>query len=58
VEEPDASIGDLVGRLTSDMGILVRDHVQLAKEEIKVEVKEAGWVPGCWAGERSPGGSP
>lgn len=50
VEEPDASVGDLVGRLTSDLGILVRDHIQLAKEEIKVELKEAGSGAGLLGG--------
>jgi uncharacterized membrane protein YqjE len=50
VEEPDASMGDLVGRLTSDLGILVRDHIQLAKEEIKVELKEAGSGAGLLGG--------
>ena len=50
VEEPDASMGDLVGRLTSDIGILVRDHIQLAKEEIKVEAKQAGAGAGLLGG--------
>jgi hypothetical protein len=50
VDEPEASIGDLVGRLTTDLGILVRDHIQLAKEEIKVEVKEAGSGAGLLGG--------
>ena len=50
VEEPDASMGDLVSRLTGDLGILVRDHIQLAKEEIKVEVTEAGSGAGLLGG--------
>ncbi|MGF1667310.1 MAG: phage holin family protein [Acidimicrobiia bacterium] len=50
VEEPDASVGDLVSRLTSDIGILVRDHIQLAKEEIKVEAKQAGAGAGLLGG--------
>jgi hypothetical protein len=50
LEEPDTSVGDLVGRLTEDLGILVRDHIQLAKEEIKTDVKRAGSGAGMLAG--------
>lgn len=50
LEEPEATVGDLVSRLTDDLGILVRDHIQLAKEELKEEAKQAG------AGVRMLGG--
>ncbi len=40
--EPDRSLGDLIGRLTSDLGDLVTDHIDLAKAEIKQEVATAG----------------
>lgn len=40
--EPDKSLGDLIGRLTSDFGDLVTDHIDLAKAEIKHEVTTAG----------------
>lgn len=42
VDEPDQSVGDLVGKLTSDFGSLVQSHIQLAKEEIVTELKQAG----------------
>jgi len=50
VAEPETSLGDLLGRLTDDLGILFQDHVQLAKEEAKVELKEAASVAGLLTG--------
>lgn len=38
LDEPDKSLGDLISRLTSDMGDLVTAHIDLAKVEIKDEV--------------------
>jgi uncharacterized membrane protein YqjE len=38
----EASVGDLLSRLTDDFGQLVRSHVELAKVEIKEEVSRAG----------------
>lgn len=55
VDEPDVSIGELVGRLTDDFGALVRDHVQLAKEEITDEVKQAGRGAGLIGGSALSG---
>lgn len=46
VDEPEVSLGDLLGRLTDDLGNLFQDHVELAKEEAKVELKEAGRAAG------------
>src|SRR3546814_17100892 len=40
--EPEASISDLLGRVTDDFSQLVRTHVDLAKVEIKDEVARAG----------------
>lgn len=40
--EPDKSLGDLIARLTTDMGDLVTAHIDLAKTEIKEEVADAG----------------
>ena len=40
--EPDQSLGDLVGRMTSDVGKLVSTQIELAKVEIKEEVSRAG----------------
>lgn len=50
LDEPEASMGDLIGRLTNDFGNLVQDHVQLAKEEITAEVKKAGAGAGLLGG--------
>ena len=55
VDEPELSIGELVGRLTSDFGELVQNHVQLAKEEITVEVKQAGRGAGLMGGSALSG---
>ena len=50
IDDPDESIGDLVGRLTDDFGSLVQCHVQLAKEEIMAEVKDAARGTGLIGG--------
>lgn len=39
---PDASLGDLLGELTGQMGELFRQEVELAKVEAKQEAKQAG----------------
>jgi uncharacterized membrane protein YqjE len=46
----DASIGELLGRVTDDFSSLVRTHVELAKVEIKEEVTKAGNGAGMFAG--------
>lgn len=40
--KPDKSIGDLLSDMTSDLSTLVRQEMELAKEEMKVEVNKAG----------------
>lgn len=50
VAEPETSLGDLLGRLTDDLGNLFQDHVQLAKEEAKVELKEVASAAGLLTG--------
>lgn len=55
VDEPDVSIGELVGRLTNDIGALIQNHVQLAKEEITTEVKQAGRGAGLLGGSALSG---
>ena len=40
--EPDASVGELLSRVTDDFSQLVRTHVELAKVEIKDEAVRAG----------------
>ncbi|MCU1491110.1 MAG: phage holin family protein [Acidimicrobiaceae bacterium] len=42
----DASIGQLVGRLTSDLSHLFHDELALAKVEIKEEVAKSGKAAG------------
>lgn len=42
VEEPDTSLGELVGRLAGEVSELVKLHVELVKEETKQEAKAAG----------------
>lgn len=50
LEEPDASLGDLVGRIAGDVGVMVRDHIELAKHEITAEAKKAGSGVGLLSG--------
>jgi hypothetical protein len=40
--EPETSLGDLVGRVAGDLGLLVKDHIELAKEEVVAEARQAG----------------
>ena len=55
VDEPEVSLGDLVGRLTDDFGWLVQDHIQLAKEEITAEVRQAARGAGLVGGSALAG---
>jgi uncharacterized membrane protein YqjE len=48
--EPDASVGELLSRVTDDFSNLVRTHVDLAKVEIKEEVARAGKGAGLLTG--------
>jgi hypothetical protein len=48
--EADKSLGELVSRLTSDFGDLVSTQVELAKVEIKDEVRQAGRGAGFLTG--------
>ena len=50
IQEPDASVGDLAGRLTSQLGEMVSTHLELAKVEIKAEVRTAGKGAGMLGG--------
>jgi uncharacterized membrane protein YqjE len=45
-----SSLGDIVGRLTSDFSSLMRAEIALAKAEAKEEAKEAGKGVGLLAG--------
>lgn len=46
LEEPNTSIGELVGRISDDLSGLMRDHIQLARHEITEEAKKAGKAAG------------
>jgi len=48
--QPDKSLGELFGELTSEMGTLFRKEVELAKLEAKDELKQSGKAAGMFAG--------
>jgi uncharacterized membrane protein YqjE len=50
IQEPERSLGELVGRLSSEIGELVRTHLDLAKAEMKQEAKQAGRGAGMLGG--------
>lgn len=50
LEEPDTSLGELVGRLSGELGGLLSDHMQLAREEMKRDAKKAGRGAGLMGG--------
>lgn len=50
LREPNASIGQLVGRITGEMSGLVNDHVQLARIEMMRDAKKAGRGAGFMGG--------
>jgi nitrate/nitrite transporter NarK len=45
-----ASVGDLIGEISSDFSHLVRDEIELAKAEIKQESAKAGKAAGLLGG--------
>jgi len=44
------SVGDLIGEVTSDLSTLMRQELELAKAEMKVEASKAGKAGGMLAG--------
>ena len=48
--QPEKTLGELLGELTSDMSLLFRQEVQLAKVEAKDEISRAGKAAGMLAG--------
>jgi uncharacterized membrane protein YqjE len=46
----DRSVGDLLGKVTTDLSTLMRKEVELAKVEIKEEATKAGKASGMLAG--------
>jgi uncharacterized membrane protein YqjE len=49
------SVGDLLGRVTSDLSTLMRQEVELAKVELKEEASKAGKAGGMLAGAGAVG---
>jgi len=47
-QQPDQSLGDLFGHLSQDMSTLLRKEMALAREEIRVEVRQATRVGGMF----------
>jgi uncharacterized membrane protein YqjE len=50
IEQPDKSLGDLVGELTTEFSALVSSHIALAKAEIRQDAKDAGKAGGMLGG--------
>lgn len=48
--QPEKSLGDLLGELSSEFTNLIRDEVALAKVEMKSEAKKAGRAGGLLGG--------
>ena len=55
LDPADHSVGDLLGRVTSDLSTLMRQEVELAKVEIKEEATKAGKASGMLAGAGAVG---
>jgi uncharacterized membrane protein YqjE len=49
-KEPDKSLGELFGDLSSEFGDLLRTQVELAKVEIRNEAKKMGQTAGVFGG--------
>ena len=46
----DASVGDMIKAMSTDLSRLVRDEIQLAQTEISAKVKQAGVGVGAFGG--------
>ncbi|GIJ80934.1 Putative Holin-X, holin superfamily III [Micromonospora phaseoli] len=49
-DRTQASLGELLGDVTRDMATLVRQEVELAKAEVRQEVRTAGQAAGMFGG--------
>lgn len=49
IDEPERSLGELVGDLTSEFSTLVSTHIELAKAELTLELKAAGKASAMFA---------
>lgn len=48
--QPDRSLPELLGMMTTDLSTLMRKEVELAREELKEEASKAGKAGGAFAG--------
>jgi uncharacterized membrane protein YqjE len=48
IENPEKSLSDLIGDLTSEVSALVTSHVELAKAELKQDARDAGKAGGMF----------
>ncbi len=51
----ERSIGELMGDVTRDLSVLLRQEVDLAKAELKESASRAARAPACWPAPASPG---
>ncbi len=49
-KRPEASLGELISEMTSDMSTLFRKEIELAKTEARDELKQAGKAAGMFGG--------
>lgn len=49
-KRPEASLGELVSEMTSDLSTLFRKEIELAKTEARDELKQAGKAAGMFGG--------
>ena len=49
-KRPEASLGELVSEMTSDLSTLFRKEIELAKTEARDELKQAGKAGGMLGG--------
>jgi F0F1-type ATP synthase assembly protein I len=54
-KQADRSLGELVASMSQDLSTLMRKEVELAKEEIRVEVRKAGKAGTGFAGAAASG---
>jgi hypothetical protein len=49
-KRPEASLGELISEMTSDLSTLFRKEIELAKTEARDELKQAGKAAGMFGG--------
>ncbi len=55
IAEPERSLGDLVGELTTEFGALVGSHIDLAKAELAESARGAGKAGGLYGSAGAAG---